>query len=451
MNNKKFNLKSMLVGVIVGAGLFGGVVGASTLVSGDVYLSPFPIMANGKSYTATLPILNYNGSTYVPLKELATLTNTDVSFSNSTIYIKNKAQATTKPTVVAPTYTTSSLEIDEGDKTTVPVNLEKYGATTATATVSDNCIKLSQSYFSKSGNLTVTGNVAGNATLTIKYDTGNIEYISVSVEEEIDEEDIEVEVGKYENVYIDLDDYDADEATISITSGKAYISLNKTSITSSGNLRIKGVKEGEAIVRVKYDTGDYSYINVEVIDDDDDDDDDDDGDSESDLEIEAGKYEYVYIDLDDYDADEVEISVSSGKSYVSVNKTELTSSGNIKITGVKEGESTIKFKFDSGDTAYLYVEVIDDDDDADYDDYEYEAEFEIEDGKYDYIYVDLDFYDADEATLSIIAGKSHITLGKTSVDYSRNVKVTGKSEGEAIVLVEYDTGDEEYFWIEVTE
>ena len=371
MKNKKFDLKSMCIGLIVGAGLFGGVVGASTLVAGNVYLSPFPIVANGKSYTATLPILNYSGSTYVPLKELATLTGTDVTFQNSKIYIENKKQETPKKSI----YTTTELELDEGTQKTVPVNLSKYNATSAVVSVSDSCVKLSQSAFNASGNLIITGAVEGKGTVTIKYNTGDIDYVLVTVnaEEEEDEEDIEIEVGSYKNIYIDLDDYDADKATVSITSGSSYITLNKTTFTSDGNLKITGKKDGHAIIRIKFDTNEIEYLYVEVVK----------ADTEEDIEVSVGSNKYIAIDLDDYDADEAEVIVISGNRYITLNKTTFTSDGNLKITGKKEGTAEIEIEYDTGDTEHYYIEVTEET--ADYDDYDYEDEIMLEVDEYDYI------------------------------------------------------------------
>jgi len=448
MGNKKFDLKSMVMGVVVGAGLFGGVVGASTLVAGNVYLSPFPIIANGKSYTATSPILNYNGSTYVPLKELATLTDTEVSFKDRTIYIENKEETST---VTKPVYLTSSLEMDEGDKKTIPVNLNSYGATKASISISNSYIKVSQSLFTASGNLTVTGQEEGKSTVTIKYNTGDTEYITVTVNgTDEEEEDIEVEVDKYENVYIDLDDYDADKATISITSGSSYITLNKTTFTSSGNLKITGKKEGNATIRIKFDSVDTEYLYIEVTDEEAN---YDDYDYEDEFYLDVDEYDYIYVDLEYYDADEADLAIIEGTSYVSLGKTKVTSSKDVKITGKKEGDAIIEVEYDTGDVEYFWIEVTGDDDDeeADYDDYDYEDEIYLDVDEYEYIYVDLGYYDADEADLRIIAGKSYITLGKTNVTSSREVKVTGDEEGEAIIEVEYDTGDVEYYWIEVME
>jgi hypothetical protein len=89
------------------------------------------------------------------------------------------------------------------------------------------------------------------------------------------------------------------------------------------------------------------------------------------LEIIKGENKNVYIDLDDYDADSATIKITSGSTYIGINKTSMSSSGNLKITGKKIGNGTIKITFDTGDTVILYVEVEDDVADYVYDNYMY--------------------------------------------------------------------------------
>ncbi len=534
---KKFNLKSMAIGAIVGIGLITSAIGASTLVGGNVYISTFPIMLNGKSYTTTSKILNYGGTTYVPLRELATITGSEVNFEDNTIYIDNDSSAkpaTTPSTATTPTTTPSTgklnptttftqQELDVGKTYTATVNLQQHAATKAVVSTTDSCVKLSQTSYTATGLVTITAKESGKATVKVQYDTGDIEYIYITIKDDESEKDYEIKVGESATYKVDLDDFDADKATVTITEGTNYVEVNKTSFTSNGNLKVTGKKVGDATVRVKYDSGDIIYLYVTVKKSSG----SSSSDSDKDFEIEVGSYknytvnlkqydadeakvtimsgstyvtlskttftssgtlkitgkkageakirvkydtddtEYIYvtvtddegdlevnvgssksvtIDLDEYDADEATVSITSGSSYITLNKTSFTSNGTLKITGKKAGESTVKVKYDSGDTQSIYVTVVDDDDDE----YDYEDKLTISVDDYDYIYVDLDYYDADSATLKILEGSDCITLAKTSVENKNTkVKVTGDEKGEAIVRVKYDSGDTEYFYVKV--
>ena len=178
MKKKILDLKSIFVGVIVGALLFGGIVTASTLVY-EVYLNSYPVYANGSLYNSTSPLLNYQGRTYVPLSEFANLTNANVRFVNNTIYVEssnynyNNSYNPNYNYYPTQNYSEINLEVDETDS--FYVNLNRYGAKNATITYSGSYIKLSKSYLSYSDSVTVTGKREGNATILITYNTGDME------------------------------------------------------------------------------------------------------------------------------------------------------------------------------------------------------------------------------------------------------------------------------------
>ena len=161
---KKFDMKSMLAGLIVGVGIFGCATAASALVTGNVYFSPFPIVANGKSYASGSAILNYMGTTYVPLKELAELAGAKVTFSNNTIYVNSGA--TTGNTTVN-TITSTEMELEKDAKNTVYVNLSKYSAQSATVSYTGSCVELSQTYFSYNGTIGLEAVEEGKELLSI--------------------------------------------------------------------------------------------------------------------------------------------------------------------------------------------------------------------------------------------------------------------------------------------
>jgi len=440
---KKFDIKSMLAGLIVGVGIFGCATAASTLVTGNVYFSPFPIVANGKSYASSSAILNYMGSTYVPLKELAELTGAKVTFNNNTIYVNN---STTTGNTTVNTTTFTEMELEKDAKDTVYVNLSKYNAQSATVSNSGSCVEVSQTYFSYNGTAAIEAVEEGKATITIRYNTGAIDYVYVTVTDD-GEDELEIEEGDYEYIDIDLDDYDADKATLSITKGSSYISLGKTSVTKNTEVKVTGKKEGSATIKIKYDTGDTEYVYVEVVEECDDDDED----YREELEIEVDDYEYIDIDLDDYDADKATLSITKGSSYISLSKTKVTKNSEVRINADAEGEAKIKIKYDTGDVEYIFVEVVEPEQLYDYDEFDYEEELDIDVDDDETIYINLDKYDATQANISVISGKSYISLGKTSLTESEDIKIYGDEEGESIVKVVFNTGKTLYFWVEVSE
>ena len=48
---KIVDFKSMLIGVITGSLLFGGIVGAKTLITDNVYLNTYPVTVDGNAYS----------------------------------------------------------------------------------------------------------------------------------------------------------------------------------------------------------------------------------------------------------------------------------------------------------------------------------------------------------------------------------------------------------------
>ena len=44
----------------------------------DVFNSNFPISINGQTYTPQMPVLNYQGRTYLALREFGTATNNEI-------------------------------------------------------------------------------------------------------------------------------------------------------------------------------------------------------------------------------------------------------------------------------------------------------------------------------------------------------------------------------------
>ena len=426
---KKLNLKSIVFGIIAGVITTCGIGVAATVAVNGVYFSQFPIYVNGNYYNSTDPVLNYNGRTYLPLNEIGTLLGGEITFNNNAIYVNTDGS-----------YSDSSskdIEIVKGDNEKYYVSLARYGARSATITGDNSYVKVNKTKLTSSGDIKLTGSKVGKATIKITYNTGDVEKLYVKVVEDNDEDDEELEVGDTYKTYIDLDDYDADKATITYDS--KYVSVSKTTFTSNGYLTITAKKEGNTTVKVKYDSGDVDYIYLDIEDEDDDED-------EEDKELEVGEKYKVYIDLDEYDADKATITYNS--DYVSVSKTTFTSNGYLTMTAKKEGKTTVKVKYDTNDVDYIYLDIYDEDDDDedDDDDLNYD-EIEVDEGDSEYLYVDLSEYKATSATLTYNA--SYIKLDKTTLTTSGKVKVTGKNAGYTSIKIKFNTGDIVYVDVEV--
>lgn len=80
--------KGFILGIVVTIVLTASITFGSSMIS-DVFISQFPILVNGKSYSSQLPILNYQGRTYLPLREFGDATNINVDFRDNTIIIDN--------------------------------------------------------------------------------------------------------------------------------------------------------------------------------------------------------------------------------------------------------------------------------------------------------------------------------------------------------------------------
>jgi len=428
---KKFDLKSIFMGLVAGILVTCGVSIASTLVSGDVYFSSYPIYLNGSYYTSTSPILNYNGRTYLPLNELGTVLGSTITFNNNTIYIStynNNYNDDYYDNYYTET-TEEDIEIEKGESEEYYISLARYGARSATITGANSYVKVNKTRVTSSGDLKITGSKVGDATIKITYNTGDVEKLYVEVTEDEYEDEVVMETGDTYKAYIDLDDYDADEAKVSYDDD--YVSVSKTKFTSDGYLTITAKDEGDTTVKIKYDSGDTEYIYIEI----------DDNYNKDEVEMEKGDTYRVYIDLDDYDADEAKVTYD--EDYVSVSKTKFTSDGYLAITAEDEGDTTVKIKYDSGDTEYIYIEINDNWYSHNYD------EVEVREDDYEYVYIDLDDYDATSATLTY--NSSYIKLNKTELTESGSIKITGKNEGYTSIKVKFNTGDIIYIDVEVTD
>ena len=85
--------KGFILGFVVATLLSVGLVFGAEMLS-NVYISQFPIKLNGEVYNAEMPVLNYQGRTYLALREFGTVTNNEIDFKNNTIIINNNSTQT---------------------------------------------------------------------------------------------------------------------------------------------------------------------------------------------------------------------------------------------------------------------------------------------------------------------------------------------------------------------
>lgn len=331
-----------------------------------------------------------------------------------------------------------------------------YGSSASSATVVVSSLDIDAYVYGTT--VSITGHNECTAYVTLNFDDGTSDDIKVEVTKlgkgtsSSDDDTIELKKGYSKSIYIDLDDYDARRAVVSYES--RYVSVNKTTFTSSGNLKITGKYAGDTEVRVRYYTSSYSsyyddyeeeiyYIDVvnsygyssNYSDDE--------------IEVEIDETEYYYIDLDDYDATRATITYDD--EYISVNKTTFTSSGNLRITGEYRGEAEVKIRYNSGETVYLtvYVDGYSSSSRNDYDDDDYDEIMYLEEGESDTYYIDLDAYNSSKATITY--SSTYVSVNKTTFYDSDELEITAKKEGDCVVKIKYSNGRTEKIYVEIEE
>lgn len=81
--NKTF--KGLVMGIVIGAVLMLSTsLYASTVTRFILVNAQYPILVDGALYEGDRPILNYEGSTYVPLRALSELLNVNISWNEAT-------------------------------------------------------------------------------------------------------------------------------------------------------------------------------------------------------------------------------------------------------------------------------------------------------------------------------------------------------------------------------
>ncbi len=172
-----------------------------------------------------------------------------------------------------------------------------YGTTASTAELTQSSLSCTVTKIGTT--LTVTGQKEGTCYITLVFNDGTVDKVKVTVTDSSSstyytDNDfiIALEEGDTKKVYIDLDEYDADEAEVSKSNSK--VTLNETDFDSNGYLKITGKSDGESEVIIEYDSGYTEVYTVFVFDED-----------VADYEtfyLSKGEYDSYDVDLDDYDS-----------------------------------------------------------------------------------------------------------------------------------------------------
>ena len=290
------------------------------------------------------------------------------------------------------------------------------------------------------GALYITGIAEGLSYVTLNFNDGSMDSVKVNVVSQYgnvdNDNNITFKKGNSKNIYIDLDLYDATSATVTYES--AYVTVNKTRFTTSGSLKITGKDYGNSVLKIKYNTGDTEIYSVEIVK------------NASEESYEQNVYLDIdesfnhYVDLDSYDADSATVSYKS--SYVSVNRTNFYYSSYLTLTAKREGNTQVTITYDTGDVEYLNVYCNSETPSNSKSSVSVDS-IEVEKGDSLYFYVYLGDY-ADKATLTL--DNSCASLSTSTLYNSAQVKITGRTIGEAELKVSFDDGTRFYIPVEVT-
>lgn len=290
------------------------------------------------------------------------------------------------------------------------------------------------------GALYITGIAEGLSYVTLNFNDGSMDSVKVNVVSQYgnidNDNNITLKKGNSKNIYIDLDLYDATSATVTYES--AYVTVNKTRFTTSGSLKITGKDYGNSVLKIKYNTGDTEIYSVEIVK------------NASEESYEQNVYLDIdesfnhYVDLDSYDADSATVSYKS--SYVSVNRTNFYYSSYLTLTAKREGNTQVTITYDTGDVEYLNVYCNSETPSNSKSSVSVDS-IEVEKGDSLYFYVYLGDY-ADKATLTL--DNSCASLSTSTLYNSAQVKITGRTIGEAELKVSFDDGTRFYIPVEVT-
>lgn len=334
--------------------------------------------------------------------------------------------------VTAPGISKDNISVRVGTTVNVPFT---YGDSASSVNLVLSNLKIDAVV---SGNvLNITGLSEGVSYVTMNFNDGSSDSIKVTVTDKTTSSTIskdtyiEMKKGNSKSIYIDLDAFDATRATITYESD--YVSVNKTTFNTSGNLKITTKKLGSTSVKVSYNSGDVVYYDISIKNNK--------SSNYSDYDMEIGETVGVYIDLDIYDASRATINYDS--SYISVNKTTFNNSGYLNITAKKKGFTEIEIKYGSNDYEYVDVYI---ERNSSSESHDYDESIEIKQGSKERYYVDLSIYNASKATITC---DDIVLIDKSVLKKSGYIEIMGISRGDGEIRIKYDTGDVIYISVDV--
>ncbi|WP_422445950.1 stalk domain-containing protein [Thermoanaerobacterium sp. DL9XJH110] len=91
--------------------------------------SPFPIIVNGQALKSDLPVLNYKGNTYIPLKKVGEALGVPVEFKDNKIVIGEGGKGDTVTNNTSDVATAKVNELIQFDKSKIKINSVSYSNT----------------------------------------------------------------------------------------------------------------------------------------------------------------------------------------------------------------------------------------------------------------------------------------------------------------------------------
>lgn len=229
----------------------------------------------------------------------------------------------------------------------------------------------------------------------------------------------EVSIGVGETINLDM--------TFGTSATKADIFVSNINvdakILNNNTLQITGLKDGLSYITLIFDDGTQDVVKIEV------------GkmsntEDNYDLRINKNKYAYLKIDLDKYDSRRAEIKYNS--NYLDLNKDVFTSDGELRIKGLKNGKTTLRIEYSSGDIEYYDIEILNN--------VTFEERLTIDVGDIEKYYIDLEEHHSDSCTI-YNRDKDKLNVSTTRVTYSKNIEIEALSSGSGEVELHYDNGD----------
>lgn len=159
------------------------------------------------------------------------------------------------------------LDVNEEDE--FYIDLRYFGATRASISYNTSNISLNKTVFTKSGYLQITGEKKGTSLITIRYDTGDIEYLYVKVgtnssnykEPTVSVDSITVEEGK--SLYFDIYMAKTSKATLEVDD-TYYATLSTYTIKEDSRIKVNGKRKGTTDLFITFSDGTWVRVPITV-------------------------------------------------------------------------------------------------------------------------------------------------------------------------------------------